>query len=144
MKEILWFKQDLSLADVQNAFSKTAAYFMGIEWVSVQPQSMQMRMPVSERTRQPFGLLHGGASCVLAETIGSVASYFIVDPEKYMCVGLEINANHVKGVKEGYVYATAAPLHIGRSTHVWNIRIENESGALVCISRLTVAVVAKA
>jgi 1,4-dihydroxy-2-naphthoyl-CoA hydrolase len=97
-------------------------------------------MPVDHRTKQPFGLLHGGASVVLAETLGSFAASISVDMEKYQCVGLEINANHIRSVKEGYVYGKATPLHVGRQTQVWEIRITNEAGQLVCVSRITIAV----
>ena len=97
-------------------------------------------MPVDERTRQPYGILHGGASCLLAETVGSHASSLCIDMEKQYCVGLEINANHIRSVSEGFVYGTAKPMHLGRSTHVWEIMIRNEEGKTVCISRLTMMV----
>lgn len=100
-------------------------------------------MPVDARTRQPYGILHGGASVVLAETLGSMASNFCVDQSKYVCVGLEINANHVKSVAEGFVYGKAQAVHIGKKTHIWDIRIVNEKKELVCISRLTIAVLDK-
>jgi 1,4-dihydroxy-2-naphthoyl-CoA hydrolase len=99
-------------------------------------------MPVDHRTHQPYGLLHGGASVALAETLGSTAAMLTLDPDKEMTVGLDINANHIRGVRSGVVTGTARPLHIGRSTQVWEIRIANEAGALVCISRLTMAVIA--
>jgi len=99
-------------------------------------------MVVDQRTHQPFGLLHGGASVVLAESLGSMASYLIVDPSKYFCVGLEVNANHLRGVRSGRVTGVVRPVHIGRTTHVWDIRISNDEGKPSCISRLTVAVVA--
>ena len=103
--------------------------------------SITASMVVDHRTHQPFGLLHGGASVVLAETLGSMASYMCIDPKKSYCVGLEVNANHLRGVRSGTVTGTARPLHVGRSTQVWEIRIEDEAGRLVCISRLTLAVV---
>ena len=98
-------------------------------------------MPVDARTRQPFGLLHGGASVALAETLGSMAGGYCVDPATSMVVGLEINANHLRAVREGTVTGTARALHVGRSTQVWEIRIEDEAGRPVCVSRLTLAVV---
>ena len=98
-------------------------------------------MPVDARTRQPYGLLHGGASVVLAETLGSVAGGLCVDPATQAVVGLEINANHLRAAREGVVTGTARAIHVGRSTQVWEIRIENEAGKLVCISRLTLAVI---
>ena len=114
--------------------------FLGIEFTEVGADYVCARMPVDERTRQPMGLLHGGASVALAETLGSLAAYCTIDAEKQYCVGLDINANHVRGVSAGFVYGKAAPLHLGRSTQVWEIRITDEAGKLVCISRLTMAV----
>ncbi len=100
-------------------------------------------MPVDHRTIQPMGLLHGGASLVLAETLGSVASTLLIDLNTHYCVGLEINANHLKSVRNGYVTGMATPIHLGKKTHVWDIRIHNEKDELVCISRLTVAIIQK-
>lgn len=114
---------------------------LGIEIIEIGPDFLRARMPVDKRTRQPMGLLHGGASLVLAESLGSYASTLLVDMTKYHVVGLEINANHMRAVHEGYVYGTVAPLHIGRRTHVWNIEIKNEEGKLVCVSRLTIAII---
>ncbi|HZV38699.1 MAG TPA: hotdog fold thioesterase [Pseudoxanthomonas sp.] len=102
---------------------------------------LRATMPVDARTKQPFGLLHGGASVVLAETLGSMAGGYCVDPATQMVVGLEINANHLRAVREGTVTGTARALHVGRSTQVWEIRIEDEAGRPVCVSRLTLAVV---
>ena len=116
---------------------------LGIEWTEIGDDYLKAKMPVDHRTMQPFGLLHGGASCVLAETLGSFASYLIIDPEEYYCVGIEINANHIRSAKNGFVYGMCSPIHIGSSTHVWDIRITNEEGKLVCISRLTVAIMKK-
>lgn len=99
-------------------------------------------MPVDQRTHQPYGLLHGGASVALAETLGSSAAMCTVDPAQFQVVGLEINANHVRGVREGWVIGTAKPLHRGRTTQLWEIHITDEAGKLVCVSRLTVAVLA--
>jgi 1,4-dihydroxy-2-naphthoyl-CoA hydrolase len=103
---------------------------------------MVAKMPVDHRTVQPFGILHGGASVVLAETLGSMASFLCIkEAGKQHAVGLEINANHIRSVKEGFVYGRVTPIHIGRSTHIWDIKITNEENKLVCISRLTVAIV---
>ena len=115
---------------------------LGIEFIEIGPDFLRARMPVDQRTLQPYGLLHGGASVTLAETLGSSASALCVDGGKAV-VGIEINANHVRGAKSGWVIGTARALHIGRSTHVWDIRIENEEGKLVCVSRLTVAIIGK-
>jgi 1,4-dihydroxy-2-naphthoyl-CoA hydrolase len=114
---------------------------LGIETIEIGDDFIVMRMPVDTRTHQPYGILHGGASCVLAETLGSVAGSFCVDLEKKIVVGLEINANHISSVRSGFVYGTVRPIHIGRSTHVWDIQIKTEDGKLVCVSRLTLAVI---
>ena len=114
--------------------------FLDIEVLEVGDDYITARMPVDERTKQPFGLLHGGASCVLAETLGSIAGTFCVDPSTQMVVGLEINANHISSARSGYVYGTVRPIHIGRTTQVWNIEIVNEEKKLVCVSRLTCVV----
>ncbi|MBY0348185.1 MAG: hotdog fold thioesterase [Hydrotalea flava] len=116
---------------------------LGIEFTEVGSDYLKATMPVNQNTRQPYGLLHGGASAALAETLGSVASALIIDPDKQICVGIEINANHLKGVKEGFVTGICSPLHIGATTHVWDIRITNEKHQLICISRLTVAILKK-
>ncbi len=113
---------------------------LGIEITEVGPDFLCGKMPVDHRTKQPFGLLHGGASVVLAETLGSIAASCCIDPERYYCVGLEINANHIKSARDGFVYGKASPIHIGKQTQVWEIRITNEAGQLVCISRITMAV----
>lgn len=113
---------------------------LGIVWTDVGDDYLKAAMPVDHRTIQPYGLLHGGASCVLAETIGSVASAMVVDHEKFYCVGLEINANHIRSARKGLVTGTASPLHLGTTTHVWDIRIHDEEGKLVCVSRITVAI----
>jgi 1,4-dihydroxy-2-naphthoyl-CoA hydrolase len=137
---MIWFDKDLTTAKLSPLGQHTMGEHLGIEWTEVGADYLQARMPVDDRTRQPYGLLHGGASCVLAETIGSVASAMIVDHEKFYCVGMEINANHLRSARDGYVTGTARPLHLGGSTHVWDIHITNEAGELVCVSRLTVAV----
>lgn len=120
----------------------TMAERIGIEITEVGEDYVVGRMPVDSRTVQAYGILHGGASAALAETLGSIAGILAVDPEREYCVGLEINANHVRSVRSGYVYGKATPLHVGKTTHVWQIRIEDESRHLVCISRLTLAVIA--
>lgn len=119
---------------------KNMADHLGIDITEVGDDYITARMPVDERTMQPFGLLHGGASCVLAETLGSIAGTFCIDTTKQMVVGIEINANHIRSAKSGYVYATVKPVHIGLSTQVWAIEIVNEQKKLVCVSRLTCAV----
>jgi 1,4-dihydroxy-2-naphthoyl-CoA hydrolase len=113
---------------------------LGIEFTELGPDFVRGRMPVDDRTRQPFGILHGGASVALAETLGSVAASLVVDRLKQRCVGQEINANHVRAVSDGYVVGTARPAHIGRRSQVWEIRITDEQERLVCISRITMYV----
>ena len=117
------------------------AAHLGMEFTEVGDDYLVAKMPVDHRTMQPYKILHGGASVALAETLGSVASHLLVKDEKEQAVGLEINANHIRPVNKGYVYGTARPLHIGRKTHVWEIRIVDERDKLVCISRLTTAIV---
>jgi 1,4-dihydroxy-2-naphthoyl-CoA hydrolase len=115
---------------------------LGIELIEAGDDYLKGRMPVDERTRQPAGVLHGGVSVVLAETLASWAAAFVVDPAKFHCVGQEINANHVRAVESGWVSGVARPLHLGRSSHVWDVRIHDEAGKLVCVSRVTLAVLA--
>jgi 1,4-dihydroxy-2-naphthoyl-CoA hydrolase len=114
---------------------------LGIEFLEADDHRLVARMPVDDRTVQPMGLLHGGASAALAETLGSVGSAMLVDLEQQTPVGLELNANHIRPATTGYVTGTATPMHIGRRTHVWDIRIHDDSGRLVCTSRLTIMVV---
>lgn len=115
---------------------------LGIEFLEAGEGYLLARMPVDKRTQQPFGILHGGASVVLAETLGSVASWMLLDdPKTQRAVGLEINANHIRSVRDGWVYGRCTPLHTGRTTHVWDIRVTDEQSKLVCVSRLTVAVI---
>ena len=139
----IWFNKSLSFPDLYSIDTTTMAGFLGMEWVEMGADFLVMRMPVDARTIQPYGLLHGGASCALAETIGSLASHFVIDPDKFICVGLEINANHVRSATKGFVTATCTPLHIGAATHVWDIKIHDDRKKLVCISRLTVAILKK-
>jgi 1,4-dihydroxy-2-naphthoyl-CoA hydrolase len=120
--------------------NESMATHVGIEITEIGDDFLSARMPVNSKTTQPYGILHGGASCVLAETLGSIGGAFCVDINTQIVVGLEINANHLRPAKDGYVTGTARPIHIGRTTHVWDIKITNEKGDLVCISRLTLAV----
>lgn len=113
---------------------------LGIEITEMGEDFLTAKMPVDHRTRQPFGIMHGGASCVLAETVGSIAASFCIDLNQFVCVGVEINTSHIKSVKEGFVVGTARPYHIGRTTHVWGIEIRDEAGALISVSRLRMAI----
>ena len=128
-------------AEAKNFGAPNLAHALGIEITEAGDDYLRGTMPVDHRTKQPYGLLHGGASVALAETLGSAAGAHCVDPSKYAVVGLEINANHIRSVREGQVTGTARPLHLGSSTQVWEIKIENSEGKLVCVSRLTLAVV---
>ena len=137
---MIWFNKQLSVQDLIPLGKDTMSEHLGMEWTEVGDDYLKARMPVDHRTKQPYGLLHGGASVALAETLGSVGAAMVVDHSKFYCVGLEINANHVRSAREGFVTGHATPLHIGRQTHVWEIKIYNEENKLVCVSRLTVAV----
>ncbi len=139
----IWFKKDLTIADISLLGKQTMIDYIGIEWKELGEDFLKATMPVDHRTKQPYGLLHGGASCVLAESIGSLASAMVVDHSRYYCVGLEINANHIRSARDGFVTGIARPLHIGSSTHVWDIKIYDGNEKLVCVSRLTVAVIAR-
>lgn len=121
----------------------TMAEAIGIEFTAIGDDYLEARMPVDHRTLQPMGLLHGGASVALAETMGSVAAMACLDDTKQYCVGLEINANHIRSARSGFVKGTTKPIHIGKKTQVWEIRITNEQEELVCISRITMAVLDK-
>jgi 1,4-dihydroxy-2-naphthoyl-CoA hydrolase len=139
----IWFNKTIELLQLNDFTKGTMADFLGIEWTEIGDDFLEISMPVNERTKQPYGILHGGASCVLAETVGSIASALVIDMDKFYCVGLEINANHVKSVTEGLITGKCTPLHLGKHTHVWDIKIYDNSMRLICISRLTVAIIPK-
>ena len=142
--ENIWWGGELpELAKLNELNGSGMPQHIAIEFTKVGPDFLTARMPVDHRTHQPFGRLHGGASVALAETVGSVAASRVCDGSKSVAVGLEINANHVRPAFDGYVYATARPENIGRTTQIWSIRIEDENGKLVCISRFTAAVIQK-
>jgi len=134
---------DLTIPEIQAMCSNSMVEHLGIEFTEIGSDFISAKMPVDHRTHQPLGMLHGGASAALAETLGSVAAHLVIDPEKFYCVGLEINANHVKSVTEGWVFGTTRPVHIGARTQIWEIIIKNKEDQLVCISRLTMAVIKK-
>jgi 1,4-dihydroxy-2-naphthoyl-CoA hydrolase len=136
----IW-KQQLTPEQVNAMSRDTMMQAIGIRISEIGEDYVRGTMPVDARTHQPYGLLHGGASVALAETLGSFAAMLTLDPAVEAAVGLDINANHVRGVKSGTVTGTARPIHLGRSTQVWEIRIEDEQGKLVCIARLTMAVI---
>jgi 1,4-dihydroxy-2-naphthoyl-CoA hydrolase len=137
----IWFNKEVTVDDIKDLGKGTMGEYIGIEWVQIGDNFVKAKMPVDHRTQQPYGLLHGGASCALSETIGSIASALVVDHSKFVCVGLEINANHVRSARQGYVTGVATALHLGGSTHVWDVKIYDEQQKLVCVSRLTVAVI---
>ncbi|MEO8720373.1 MAG: hotdog fold thioesterase [Ginsengibacter sp.] len=136
----IWFRKNITLHDLSDIRANTMAEFLELKFVEIGNDFLKMSMPVNSKTRQPYGFLHGGASCALAETVGSVSSSLVIDTAQFYCVGLEINANHLRSVTEGLVTAIAKPLHLGKSTHVWDIKISDEKEKLFCVSRLTVAI----
>ncbi|MBC9929204.1 hotdog fold thioesterase [Chitinophaga qingshengii] len=127
-------------ADLNARGKSTMNEQLGMEFTEVGDNYLRIRMPVDHRTVQTYGILHGGASVALAETAGSVASTLVIDPATEICVGMEINANHVRSAREGYVHGTATPIHLGRRSHIWEIRITDDEQRLICICRHTVAV----
>ncbi|MEZ5016342.1 MAG: hotdog fold thioesterase [Flavipsychrobacter sp.] len=139
---MIW-KTQPDLAQMNALSANTMGETLGMVFTTVADNYIEATMPVDNRTRQPYGLLHGGASAALAETVGSVASSLCIDNEQQICVGIEINCNHVRGKRSGIVTARAEPLHIGATTHVWDIKIRDEREKLVCVSRLTVSILKK-
>lgn len=139
---MIWAKE-FSLDDLNGRPKGHIGEVLEIEFTEITPESLSARMPVNEKTRQPYGILHGGASVVLAETLGSVASNLVINSEKYIGVGLEVNANHLRPVKSGFVTGICNPIHIGGKTHVWDIKIYDQRGKMSCVSRLTVAIIPK-
>ena len=136
----IW-KKPISVQSLNDTSANTATSHLGIELTEVGDDFVRGRVPVDERTRQPFGLLHGGVSVVLAETLGSLGAYY-ASPEGHRAVGLDINANHLRAATSGWVTGTARPIHRGRTTHVWQIELHNEAGEMTCISRITMAILA--
>jgi uncharacterized protein (TIGR00369 family) len=137
----IW-KQPISLEILNAGSADTASEYLGIEFLEVGDDFITARVPVDHRTRQPYGLLHGGVSVVLAETLGSCGAAF-ASPPGTQAVGLDINANHLRGARTGWVTGTARPIHMGRTTHVWQIELRNEAGEMTCISRITMAILTK-
>ena len=136
----IWQKP-ISVENLTEFSNNTATSHLGIEFLEVGDDFISARVPVDERTRQPYGLLHGGVSVVLAETLGSCGAY-CASPEGHRAVGLDINANHLRAATSGWVTGTAKPVHMGRTTHVWQIDMRNEAGELTCVSRITMAILA--
>lgn len=134
---------DITLADLNAMGKGTMGENLGIEFTLIEKDRISATMPVDHRTVQPYGILHGGASVSLAETLGSIAAHLSIDSTKYLSVGLEINANHIRSARSGYVTGTARPVHIGKSTHVWAIEIVDDADKLICTSRITMAIIEK-
>ncbi len=137
------FPENVTVEALNRLADNTMLERIGIEFTRIGSDFIEAIMPVDERTRQPYGLLHGGASVALAETLGSVAASCCIDTSRQFCVGLEINANHIRGIRSGYVTGTTKPLHLGKTTQVWEIRIVNDKEELVCVSRITMAILDK-
>lgn len=138
----IW-REAVNLQTIKRRSAGTLAEHLGIEFTEIGDDFLCARMPVDHRTKQPIGILNGGASCALAETVGSTAAHFCVDQKQYYCVGLDINANHLRSVSSGFVTARATPIHLGRRTQVWQIEISNDQQQLICITRLTMMVMTR-
>ncbi|MDP2362860.1 MAG: hotdog fold thioesterase [Ignavibacteria bacterium] len=138
----IWFSE-ISIEVLNRMGKNTMVEFLGIQFTEVGEDFLSATMPVNNRTKQPIGILHGGANMVLAETIASMAANAVIDSNQFYCVGLEINANHIRSVKEGLVTAVTSPIHLGRTTQVWQINIFNEAGKKTCISRMTASVLTR-
>ncbi len=136
----IWFHA-YSLESIRDVVKGNLSEHLGMELIELGDSYIKGKMPVDSRTKQATGVLHGGASAAFAESLGSIAGNLVIDLNKYTCVGLDINANHLRSVSSGYVYGIAFPFHLGRKTQVWSIEIHNEEGKLICISRLTLAVI---
>lgn len=136
----IWFKKDITINDFSHWNKNTLAEYLEIEFIYIGEDHLEARMPVTSRTQQPYGLLHGGASAVLAETVGSIASALVIDHDKYIALGIEISANHVRSVKSGFVNATCRSLNLGKTIHVWDIKMCDDNERLVCAAHLTVII----
>ena len=143
MTQPIWFKP-IDLAALKRLHVDTMDGHLGVEITDFGPDWLAGRMPVGPRTLQPMGIVHGGASAVLAETLGSVAASEVVNPDEFFCVGQEINANHLRSARDGHVHGVARPFHIGRTSQVWGIELRNDAGQMTCVARLTMAVRRKA
>jgi 1,4-dihydroxy-2-naphthoyl-CoA hydrolase len=136
---MIW-KQEITLELINTRGKNTMVEHLGIEFIERGDNFMIAKMPVDHKTKQPLGIMHGAASCVLAETVGSTAANYAVDLNHFYCVGLDINTNHIKSITQGYVFGKAVPYHLGKSTHVWGIEIRDEKNQLISVNRLTMAV----
>jgi 1,4-dihydroxy-2-naphthoyl-CoA hydrolase len=139
----IWFNKSITLESIKDFGKETMADYLGMQWVEIGDDYLKLSMPVNEKTKQPYGILHGGASCVLAETVGSIASALVIDMDKNICMGLDINATHIRSARGGIVIGHCTPLQLGNTIHVWDIKIYDEAEKLICVSRLTVAILPK-
>lgn len=137
------WKMPIDFEKLKNRSANTFAEYIGIEFTEIRDDALVARLKVDHRTKQPLGFINGGVSAALAETVASTAANYCVDQSVAYCVGLDINANHLRPVSDGYVTATATPIHLGQKTQVWEIKMTNDAGKLTCISRMTMAVVAR-
>ena len=138
----IWFRKP-TIAELNERGSNTLAEFLGIKFTDIGENSLSAIMPVLSRIKQPMGIVHGGANVVLAETVASTAANAVIDGEHYFCVGLEINANHIRSVRAGTITAIARAIHLGRTTQVWQIDLHDNSGNQTCVSRMTASVIAR-
>ncbi len=136
----IWYKP-ITIEQINDRSKNTLSDFLGINFTEITDNSISALMPVTNNLKQPVGIVHGGANVVLAETLASTAANYAVDLENYYCVGLEINANHIRAVREGTIYAITTPIHIGKTTQVWSIELTNDEGKITCISRMTACVI---
>lgn len=137
---MIWFKKDLQLSHLATINKNTMGEHIGLEFTELGDDYIKAKIPVDKRTQQPYGILHGGASCVLAETLGSIASAMVINHETHMSLGVEINANHIRSANHGFVEGVCKPVHLGSTIHVWEIKIFDENKKLTCVSRLTVII----
>lgn len=136
----IWFRP-ITIEEISERSKNTLSEYLGIEFTEITDDSISAIMPVTQNLKQPVGIVHGGANVVLAETIASTAANYVVDLENYYAVGLEINANHIRSVTEGVISATTNPIHIGKTTHIWNIELRDSENNITCISRMTAYVI---
>ena len=137
---MIWFKP-ITINELNNRGKNTLADFLDINFIEVSENTLTATMPAQSKIKQPIGIVHGGANVVLAETLASTAANAVVDIEHYYCVGLEINANHIRSVREGLITGVTSPIHIGRTTQVWHVELFNDEGKITCVSRMTASVI---
>ena len=139
----IWFKENIDIEKIKGFEKNTIHELIGLEVTELKNNSISGKIPIDHRTKQPAGILHGGASVVLAEGLGSIASNLIIDQSQFYAVGQSVNASHIRPGVHGFAHGTATPIHIGRKSHLWEIKITNDEGKLLCVSRLTMAILPK-